>query len=424
VINRRTVVVADFPLWTLLPFPLLVLALALLPSLVPNYWERPSVQLAVSLACASPVAAYELMNARSDLLVHALGGYATFVITLGALFTISGGVELSANLRATPKTNLLFLLTGALLASFVGTTGASMLLVRPFLKLNRERKERQHLVPFFILIVANVGGLLTPLGDPPLLLGYIDGVPFWWTLRLLPIWLLYVGSLSAAFYGYERRSFAAEPSSAESLAGSERERFALRGKRNLLLLAAVAPAALLPGGVREAVLIGLSAASYFTTERTIHRANSFGFAPLVELALIFFGLFSCLGPIEHTLAEVAPRLPVQRAWQLFWGSGLLSSVLDNAPTYAAFLALARGLTAHASALVAGVDPIRLAAISAGSVVMGASTYIGNGPNLLVKAIAERERYSLPSFARYALFAFTLMLPTHLLMSAALYWLEH
>ena len=155
----------------------------------------------------------------------------------------------------------------------------------------------------------------------------------------------------------------------------------------------------------------------------MHEANSFSFGPIVEVAIIFFGLFLCLGPIEVSLAEAAPHFPIQEAWQLFWGSGALSSVLDNAPTYTAFAALARGLTNHGAALVAGVDPIKLAAISAGSVVMGATTYIGNGPNLMVKAVAEREHYEMPSFGRYFVFAFSTMLPAHLIVTAGLWWLD-
>jgi Na+/H+ antiporter NhaD/arsenite permease-like protein len=282
---------------------------------------------------------------------------------------------------------------------------------------------RAHLVPFFILVVANAGGLLTPLGDPPLLVGYIQGVPFFWTLHLLPIWLLYVGIFLAAFYVVDRRAHARETRPALAANRADIEPLSLDGTRNLAFLLAIVPAALLPEGYRELALLAIALTSYFTTPKSVHTANSFSFGPISEVALIFVGLFLCLGPVEVTLAEAAPHLPVQSAWQLFWGSGVLSSMLDNAPTYTAFTALARGLPSHSAALVAGIDPIKLAAISAGSVVMGATTYIGNGPNLMVKVVAESERYAMPSFFRYFVFAFSTMLPAHLIVTAGLWWLD-
>ena len=298
-----------------------------------------------------------------------------------------------------------------------------MLLIRPLLKTNHQREHRAHLVPFFILIVANAGGLLLPLGDPPLLVGYIMGVPFFWTLRLFPVWLLYVGSFAAAFYVVDRRAYARETARALAADRREVEPLSLLGRRNIAFLLTIVPAALLPEGWREVALLAIAASSFFTTPKGIHEANSFSFGPIVEVAIIFCGLFLCLGPIEATLAQAAPHFPVRDAWQLFWGSGVLSSVLDNAPTYTAFAALARGLAHHSGELVAGIDPIKLAAISAGSVVMGATTYIGNGPNLMVKAVAERERYAMPSFVRYFAFAFTTMLPAHLIVTAAFWWLD-
>lgn len=413
----------DFPLWTLLPFPALVLAIAVFPIVIGHFWERRALQVALVALCTLPVVAHALHSGHVAELMAGTKGYLAFVITLGALFITSGGIHLQGDIEATPKNNLLFLAFGALIASVVGTTGASMLLIRPLLKTNQQRAQREHLVPFFILIVANVGGMLLPLGDPPLLVGYIMGVPFFWTLRLFPIWLLYVGFLLLAFYLTDRRAYAREPKQALANDRREVQPLALRGRLNLLFLAAIVPAALLPEGARELALVGIAALSYFTTRKDVHEANSFDFGPIIEVAILFFGLFLCLGPIEVTLAHAAPSFPVRHAWQLFWSAGLLSSVLDNAPTYTAFAALARGLSMQSSDLVAGIAPLKLSAISAASVVMGATTYIGNGPNLMVKAVAERERYHVPSFARYCLFAFTLMLPVHLVVTAALWWLE-
>ena len=414
---------ADFPVWTLLSFPALVLAIAIFPMVIPHIWEKRSVQAAVVALCTLPVVLYELTSGHTHQVWEGSKGYLAFVITLGALFTTSGGIHLRGDIEATPRNNVLFLLFGAVFASLIGTTGASMLLIRPLLKTNHQRDHRAHLVPFFILIVANAGGLLLPLGDPPLLVGYIMGVPFFWTLHLFPIWLLYVASFLVSFYVVDRRAYARETRTALAADRSEIEPLALLGRRNVLFLLAIVPAALLPEGFREAALLALALLSFFTTEKGVHEANSFSFGPILEVALIFCGLFLCLGPIEVSLAEAAPHFPVQEAWQLFWGSGVLSSVLDNAPTYTAFAALARGLAHHSTELVAGIDPIKLAAISAGSVVMGATTYIGNGPNLMVKAVAERERFVMPSFGRYFTFAFATMLPAHLIVTAALWWLD-
>ncbi len=413
---------ADFPLFTLLPFPALVLGLALVPLLAPRYWAKYGVQIAITLAAALPVVVYELVSPHTAELIEDTRAYLAFIIVLGALFTVSGGIHLQGDLQATPRTNSLFLLVGSVLANVVGTTGASMLLIRPLLKTNRQREQRAHLVPFFILLVANAGGLLTPLGGP-LLVGYVQGVPFFWTLRLFPIWLVYVASLLTAFYVTEKKAYGRESLATLHRDRSEREPLVLLGRRNLAFLAAIVPAALLPAGYREATLLAIALGSYFITPRAVHEANSFSFRPIVEVAIVFAGLFLCLGPINVTLAAAAPRLPLQSAWQLFWGSGLLSSVLDNAPTYTAFAALARGLVNHSARLVAGIEPIKLAAISAGSVVMGATTYLGNGPNLMIKSVAEHERYETPSFLRYFLFAFLTMLPVHLIVTLALWWLD-
>src|SRR6478735_6117079 len=362
---------ADFPVWTLLSFPALVLAIAVFPMVIPHLWEKRSVQIGVILLCTLPVVAYELAFGRAEQVLEGSKGYLAFVITLGALFTTSGGIHLKGDIEATPRNNVLFL----------------------------------------------------PLGDPPLLVGYIMGVPFFWTLHLFPIWLLYVVSFLIAFYVIDKRAYARETRKALAADRAEIEPLSLLGRRNILFLLAIVPAALLPEGFRELCLLAIALLSFFTTPKSVHDAQSFSFGPIIEVAIIFCGLFLCLGPIEVKLAEAAPHFPVQEAWQLFWGSGVLSSVLDNAPTYTAFAALARGLAHHSTALVAGIDPIKLAAISAGSVVMGATTYIGNGPNLMVKAVAERERYAMPSFGRYFVFAFTAMLPAHLIVTLALWWLD-
>jgi Na+/H+ antiporter NhaD/arsenite permease-like protein len=411
------------PLWTMLPFPALVLAIAVMPILLPRFWERRWFQALVVVLCSAPVVAYLLALGRGADLAESAGSFTTFIVTIGALYIAAGGVYATGDLEATPRTNVLLLIVGSALASLIGATGASVLMIRPVLRTNSQRAHTGHLVPFFILAVANAGGLLTPLGGGPLLIGFIEGVPFLWTLRLLPVWLLYVGSFAVGLYVVDRRAYARENAAALGRDRTEVVPLSIRGRRNVFGLTAIIGATFLPSVLRELALVAIGALSYFGTPRELHEKNQFVLAPMIEVALLFAGLFACLVPIESGLAASAPHLPIQRSWQLFWASGSLSAVLDNAPTYAAFAALARGLgTGHAH-LVAGIMPIQLAAISAGSVVMGATTYIGNGPNLIMKAIAEQAGYTLPSFGRFAIFAFFAMLPAHLVMTLAFVLLE-
>ncbi len=293
-----------FPKWSMVPFPALVLAIAVLPIVLPRMWERRSFQIFVVGLCAIPVVVLFLTTARTHDLSEATTSYLSFVATLGALYITSGGVHLSGDIEAKPSTNVALLLVGSVLASVVGTTGASMLLIRPLLRTNRQRENRAHLVPFFILAVANAGGLLTPLGDPPLLVGYIGGVPFFWTLRLLPAWLLYVGSAAIALYVADRRAYAREPAAALARDRAEIEPLAITGRRNVALMVAIVPAAMLPLGFREAAMVAIAVASLVVTPRGVHEANGFTFAPIIDVALIFAGLFASLGPIEAALASV------------------------------------------------------------------------------------------------------------------------
>jgi Na+/H+ antiporter NhaD/arsenite permease-like protein len=411
------------PTWTMVPFPALVLAIAVLPIAAPRAWERRSFQGAVVCLCAVPVLAFFLLAGMVREVTESASSYLSFVTTLTALYVTSGGVHLSGDIEAKPSTNVALVLAGSVMASFIGTTGASMLFIRPLLSTNRQRDHRAHLVPFFIVAVANAGGLLTPLGDPPLLVGYISGVPFIWTLRLFPAWLLYVGSTLLTLYLVDRRAYARESPSTLARDAAEVAPLALRGKRNVAFMVAVIPAALLPAYYREVAMVGITLASLASTPGPLRRDTGFSFAPMIDVAIIFAGLFVCLGPMEVALAGAAPWLPLHSSWQLFWGSGLLSSVLDNAPTYTAFAALARGLAKPGEHLVAGIPPLKLAAVSIGSVVMGATTYIGNGPNLMVKAIADRENFPTPTFFRYALFAFAVMIPAHLIATLTFALLE-
>jgi Na+/H+ antiporter NhaD/arsenite permease-like protein len=411
------------PSWTLLPFVGLVLSMAVLPLLARHWWERRWFQALVVAICTLPIVVFLYEQGHAGALGHAVAGYVTFIATLGALYVAAGGVFANADWKATPAVNVAFLLIGSLLASVIGTTGASVLMIRPLLRTNQQRKHTGHLVPFFILAVANAGGLLTPLGDPPLLVGFVGGVPFFWTLHLLPIWLLYNVLFAGLLFVVDRRAYAREAPEALARDEAEQQPLSVRGKRNLLLLGAIIGAAFLPPVFREVSLIAIGLVSYFGTPKAVHQVNQFSLSPIVEVGLLFAGLFVCLVPIELSLSQAAKELPLPHSYQLFWGSGLASAVLDNAPTYAAFAALARGSSHGQPDLVAGIAPLKLIAISAGCVVMGGTTYIGNGPNLMVKAIAERAGTVMPSFFRYAIFAFFVMLPAHLVVTVALIVLE-
>jgi Na+/H+ antiporter NhaD/arsenite permease-like protein len=411
------------PSWTLFPFVTLVLGMAVLPLVLPHLWEKRAFQAFVVALCAVPIASFLYRHGLAHELHHCLADYATFIVTLGALYTAAGGVFASADLKATPAVTVGFLLLGSLLASVIGTTGASVLTIRPLLRTNKQRQHTAHLVPFFILAVANAGGLLTPLGDPPLLVGFVSGVPFFWTLKLFPFWLLYNLSFAALLYFADKRAYARESPADLARDDSEQQPLSVKGKRNLVLLGAIVAAAFLPRGWREVALVLIGLASYFGTPRAVHELNAFSFGPIAEVALLFVGLFVSLVPLELAMNDVAHSLPIHHSYQLFWGSGLLSALLDNAPTYAAFAALGKVLSQGHPDLVAGVTQLKLMAISTGSVVMGATTYIGNGPNLMVKSIAERAGIPMPGFIRYALFAFFAMLPAHLIVTCAFIALE-
>ncbi len=340
--------------------------------------------------------------------------YAAFVCMIGSLFVISGGVLLVGGHSAAPAANTALLAFGAFLSNLVGTTGAAMLLIRPFLRANRRRRSRVHLVVFFILIVANCGGCLTPLGDPPLFLGFLKGVPLAWTLGLWNEGLAVVAALLAVFYLWDR--IHARRSHPHSIGTEEipsepipRDPLRIQGRWNLVLLAGVMGVVLLSGlwvhprfgeaasqFFQIAALIALAALSLASTPRGVRRANEFSWHPLVEVAVLFAGIFAAMVPALAILRTRGSSLGVAEPWQYFWSTGCLSAFLDNAPTYLAFLSMAQ----HLPDEVAGTTHAALTAISCGAVFFGALTYIGNGPNFMVKAIAEHAGVKMPSFLGY------------------------
>lgn len=417
--------------WSILPFATLLACIAALPLLptTRHAWERNSVKLMIALACGLPVATWFVLAGHSDEVVHALVEYGQFITLLLALFVVSGGIFLAGDLRAIPRNNTIFLAVGGLLASFIGTTGAAMLLIRPLLNTNQERAHRVHTVVFTIFIVANCGGLLTPLGDPPLFLGFLRGVPFEWTFRLIPEWLFVNGLLLVSYYGLDRRAYARESSAARSFDATAVTPLRIRGGLNFIffavIIAAVAFApsldlhALQTGHAawhqwvpwRELVFLAAAAGSLLLGDREVRFGlNQFTWAPIVEVAALFVGIFLAMIPALNYLAQAAPRLPLNQV-TLFVFTGGLSAFLDNAPTYATFYEMASQLPGDPRIGNApGVPEAYLVAISLGAVLCGAITYIGNGPNFMTKAVADSAGVTMPSFGGYLRWSLVHLVP--------------
>jgi Na+/H+ antiporter NhaD/arsenite permease-like protein len=390
------------------PFVALLLAIAVCPLAVPHWWEPNRNKLWVALTLGFPVLVFYL-GREPGALVRMAEDYVSFILLLASLFVISGGILLRGDLVATPLTNTAFLGLGAVLASVIGTTGASMLLIRPLIQTNQERRRVKHTVIFFIFLVSNIGGMLTPLGDPPLFLGYLEGVPFTWTFRLWKPWAVMVGILLLTYFVWDSTQYVREGLSALQRDRTRTEPLRLRGSLNIVWLALVVVAvALLQAPLREVALIGLTAASIWRTPRAIRLANRFTYGPIVEVAVIFLGIFLTMIPALELLRRRGDELGVREPWQFFWAAGGLSSFLDNAPTYMTFLALGQGLRLPDE--VVGVPHVILAAISVGAVAMGANTYIGNAPNFMVKSIADEAGIKMPGFFGYMAYSAVILLP--------------
>jgi Na+/H+ antiporter NhaD/arsenite permease-like protein len=398
------------------PFALLLLSIAVLPLFAAQFWESNLRKLGLCAVLGIPVVGLYLVH-HPEALVHTVSDYVSFVILLASLYVISGGVFLDGDLHATPGTNAAFLAGGALFASLIGTTGASMLLVRPLLHTNSERKHVTHTVVFFIFLVSNIGGCLTPLGDPPLFLGYLAGVPFGWTLRLAVPWLFTVGILLAIYYVWDRKAYARE-----TVEDRREDRLALRplrvaGKENLvLLMGIVLAAAFLQAPWRELAMVALAVASMVRAQKELREANHFSFQPILEVAAVFAGIFVTMLPALDLLRARGGELGIREPWQFFWAAGGLSSILDNAPTYLTFLALAQGLKLTPE--VVGTTNEVLVAISLGAVFMGANTYIGNGPNFMVRSIAEARGVRMPGFFGYMLYSVAVLIPVFVAVTFA------
>jgi len=422
----------QLPLISVGPFALLLLAIAVLPLFASHWWEHNRNKAIVVACFALPMIAYlglALGPAGRFVLEEKLLEYVAFIVLLAALFTISGGIYIQGSLAGTPLVNSAMLAIGAVLANLIGTTGASVLLIHPLLRANKSRRDKVHVVIFFIFVVSNCAGLLTPLGDPPLFLGFLIGVPFEWTLQLWPQWLLVNAALIVTFNVWDQivldREERERPGS-QLEAVMAHEPFWIHGKRNLVFLIGIVGVVLASGkgvgyggqpwpfGVKETLMAVLAAASYGITPADHHQRNAFSFGPIIEVAVLFVGIFVTMAPALVILNAwgqgardvLGMGFGLDRPWHFFWATGSLSSVLDNAPTYLTFLNTALGKyhagveTRAAVHLLIDQHGVILGAISCAAVFMGAMTYIGNAPNFMVRSIAEERGVAMPSFLGY------------------------
>ncbi len=441
------------PLWTVIPFVGILLSIALFPLLAPHFWHHhfPKISAFWALVFAIPFLIAHKGDAFYEILHIYLIDYIPFIILLAALFTASGGILLRGTPVGSPKVNVAILFIGTLLASMIGTTGASMLLIRPLLRANAGRRTRVHIVVFFIFLVSNIGGSLTPLGDPPLFLGFLHGVPFFWTLKLFPEMAFTAGILLAVFFIwdtllYRRERSAGAPDAPAAAAGAS-EPLRVEGAHNFLYLAGVLGGVILSGVwragavnvfgvhleiqniVRDLILISMALLAYFTTKAQTRKDNEFTWFPIKEVAFLFAGIFMTIIPAlailkagEHGALAGLIR-GVREPWHYFWVTGGLSSFLDNAPTYLTFFNSELGRFCAGMPERAGVAQlitqyeIYLKAVALGAVYMGANTYIGNAPNFMVRSISEEVGVRMPSFFGYMIkYSIPILIPIFVLVT--------
>ena len=438
------------PVWSILPFAGMLLSIAVIPLVNSHWWERHMLKVVVfwSLVFLVPFGIFF----GSDYLIFnfleiVLLDYLPFIVLLFGLFTVTGGIILRGSLTGTPKTNLILLLIGALLASWVGTTGASMLMIRPVIRANKWREKKAHVVIFFIYLVANIGGSLTPIGDPPLFLGFLRGIPFFWTMRLFPVMLLNIIVLIFALFIIDSHYYKKEISAGRSPGDFDRNepKTSLRvdGLHNFMFIGMIIAGVLLNGllpklaafanqhtgdiyglHVYPGIVLGYNSMiqmvviliaaflSMKTTKKSIRDDNFFTWSPIKEVAILFIGIFLTMIPALALLSAHGGQLGLHSPAHFFWITGTLSSFLDNAPTYLVFLttASALGATEGVVTTIGLVAPNILMAVSAGAVFMGANTYIGNAPNFMVKSIAEENHITMPSFFGYMGWSVCFLIP--------------
>ncbi len=426
----------NMPLWAIIPFVLMLAMIAVGPLLFHHWWEENKNKLIVSLALGVPTAAYLISQHLSEALTYQLlFDYIPFIILLGALFVITGGIHLKGDIQAKPWINTTFLLIGAILASVMGTTGAAMLLIRPVIKTNSERKFKVHTILFFIGIVANCGGLLTPLGDPPLFLLYLRGAEFTWFFHMLPEWAVTNALLLVIYFIVDSYYYKKEPLENIKFDNSHIEPIRLKGNLNFLWLAGVVLSVAFLNGqyieivhenhyfsfIREGAILLMAILSLVLTKKVVREANKFSWTPIIEVAFLFLGIFVTMVPALLYLSTNAASFGITTPTQFYYATGALSSFLDNAPTAVSFHNLALGMNPGGGPLtgagfIAGIPEILLTAICIGAVFFGSMTYIGNGPNFMVKAIAEENKINMPSFFGYMIkFSFIVLLPVYILV---------
>ncbi len=419
-------------IWSVIPFVLMLLAIAIVPLFAEHWWHSNKNKLIVSMVLGLPIAIYLISIGRFHDLEHQIIlDYIPFVSLLAALFYISGGIVVRGDIKATPLNNSIFLFIGSVLASFIGTTGASMLLIRPLLKSNSERKYVVHTVIFFIFLVSNIGGLLTPLGDPPLFLGYLRGVPFTWTFRLFFEWMFTVGVLLVIYFIWDTYAYKKETIKDILKDETQVEPIRISGAINFLwLLGVVIVVAFVNENyepfktlieqsefyklIQVPLFLLLIVLSKVTTPEDYRKENDFNLYPIVEVAALFIGIFITMIPALILLKLHGHELGLDSPIKFFYASGAFSSFLDNAPTYLVFFTIAQGTMSVQEFILS--KPLELAAISLGSVFMGAMTYIGNAPNFMVRSIAEQFGIKMPSFGGYMIYSILILQPVFLVMA--------
>ena len=441
---------ADVPIWLCIPFAGLLLCIAIMPLVKGEWWEahQPLVVALWIIVLVIPFAVlYGVGDTVETVLECTVNDYLTFIILLFGLFCVSGNITMEGDFAGSPKINVGLLAIGTLLASCIGTTGASMLMVRPVIKMNSWRRRKSHIMIFFIFMVSNMGGCLTPIGDPPLLMGFMRGVPFFWSLHLFPVLLFNMVILLFIFYHLDKRNYRKDIAEGRkpdiSKPGTE---FRIDGLHNIIFLAMIVAAVILSGvlpgmpafqdaagnvrGIHifgevslsfpsliEIVLILLAAfLSFKTTSSEIRTRNHFTWGAIQEVAVLFIGIFITMQPALMLLKAVGPNLGLTEPFQMFWATGALSSFLDNTPTYLVFLTTAGtlGFTSGISTTLGTLPEKMLSAISCGAVFMGANTYIGNAPNFMVKSISDENGVNMPSFFGYMLWSVSILIPVFII----------
>ncbi len=426
----------DIQAWTLIPFVVMLLMIAVTPLVAGEFWESNKNKLICTLVLAVPTAIYLVCAGLGHELAHQmLGDYIPFIILLLSLFVVTGGIQIKGDIMATTYINGSILTIGFVLASFMGTTGAAMLLIRPLLEINKQRTRVTHTVLFFIAMVANAGGILTPLGDPPLFLLYLRGAPFNWFSGLLPQWLFVGFCLLVIYIIWDTIEYKKEPMASIKRDMAETSPIRIKGRINFLWLGLIILSVIflnphyipamedenaffLVKYIREIALIAVIILSLYTTKASVRNGNGFSWSPIAEVAILFVGIFVTMTPALLFLSQNAASLGISEGWQFYYSTGALSAFLDNSPTAVAFHSVASGLdfSGFEGTMVAGIPESMLKAISLGAVFFGAMTYIGNGPNFMVKAIAEEKGVKMPGFFGYMIkFSLVTLLPIYILV---------